>query len=335
MNRTGWLAGDEPPQAPATGELFAGVDLGGAKVAAVVGRGSGELLASSSAPTLSHEGPEAVLARIAAQVAGLAGDEPLAAAGVGVPGLVDLARGESLFLPNLPTQWRKVAIAGFLSSRWRCPVYLLNDCRAAALGELRYGRGRQVQTMALFVLGTGVGGGLVIDGKLRLGPLGAAAELGHQTILPDGPLCGCGNRGCLETLASGPAITAEGVRLVRSGLAPLLYGIVEGDAGRVSPKTMAAAASAGEESVRVAIERAAAYLAVGVANVVTALHPELVVIGGGVAAMGDLLFDPLRAAVGRRVRMFPADSVAIEPSALGDKAGLYGALALAISRGAV
>lgn len=316
-------------------ELFAGVDLGGTNLAAAVAGASGKLRATSSTPTLSHEGPDAVLDRIAGLVAGLAGAAPLAAVGIGVPGLVDLARGVTLFLPNLPTQWRNVPVASILSRSLRCPVYLLNDCRAAALGELRYGRGGQVQTMALFVLGTGIGGGLVIDGKLRLGPLGAAAELGHQTILPDGPLCGCGNRGCLETLASGPAITAEGVRLLRSGLAPILHEMVGGDAAQVSPKTMAAAAIAGEESVQIAIQRAAEYLAIGVANVATTLHPELVVIAGGVAALGDLLFNPLRAAVSRRVRMFPVDTVAIEPSALGDEAGIYGAVALAISHGKV
>jgi glucokinase len=185
------------------------------------------------------------------------------------------------------------------------------------------------------MLGTGIGGGVAIDGKLRLGPMGAAGELGHQTILPDGPLCGCGNRGCLETLASAPALTAEGVRLLRSGLAPRLYEIVRGDAGEVSPKTMAEAARQGETSVRCAIERAAEYLGIGVANVITILHPELVIIGGGMAGLGDMLLETVRAVACRRVQMFPAGSVAIEISSLEDQAGLYGAIALAMKRGKV
>jgi glucokinase len=185
------------------------------------------------------------------------------------------------------------------------------------------------------MLGTGIGGGLAIDGKLRLGSMGAAGELGHQTILADGPQCGCGSRGCLETLASGPAITAEGVRLMRSGLAPRLHEIVRGNADVVSPKTMAEAARTGETSVRSAIERAAEYLGIGVANVVTMLHPELVIIGGGVAALGDLLLETVRATVCRRVRMFPPESVSIEISTLGDQAGLYGAIALAMRQGKV
>jgi glucokinase len=206
---------------------------------------------------------------------------------------------------------------------------LLNDVRTATLGELTFGHGARAGTMAFFALGTGIGGGIAVEGKLRLGPLGAAGELGHQTILPDGPRCGCGNNGCLETLASGPAITAEGVRLLKSGLAPRLHGLVAGDPGRVSPKEMAEAARAGDETVAEAIRRATEYLGIGVANVVTVLHPELVVFGGGVAQMGDLLLDGVRDAVRRRVRMIPTSDLRVELSLLGERAGVLGAVALA------
>src|SRR5262249_50272627 len=158
----------------------------------------------------------------------------------------------------------------------------------ATLGELVFGHGRTARTMVFFGLGTGVGGGVVVDGHLHLGPLGAAGELGHQVILPDGPLCGCGNRGCLETLVSGPALTAEGVRLLLAGNAPKLYEICGGDLTKVSPITMEEAARTDERSVQVAIERVVEWLGIGVTNVVVALHPDLVVIGGGVSALGDL-----------------------------------------------
>jgi glucokinase len=189
--------------------------------------------------------------------------------------------------------------------------------------------------MAFFALGTGIGGGVAIDGRLRLGPLGAAGELGHYTILPDGPRCGCGNLGCLETLASGPAIAAEGVRLMQSGLAPKLYDLVEGDAGRVTTREMAAAAEAGDKNVAEAIVRAARYLGIGVANVVVTIHPEAVVLGGGVAQIGDLLFETVRQTVRERVGMFPTDGVAILPSALGENAGSLGGIALAVQGGIV
>jgi glucokinase len=187
--------------------------------------------------------------------------------------------------------------------------------------------------MAFFAIGTGIGGGLAIGGGLHLGPLGAAGELGHQTILPDGPVCGCGNRGCLEALASGPAITAEGIRLVLIGQAPPLHDRVAGDWTRITPASMAAAAADGDAAVRLALVRASEYIGIGVANVVTTLHPDLVVLGGGVAEIGSLLLDTVRETVRARVRMFPVDGVRIERAALGEKAGLWGGIALAMRGG--
>ena len=312
-------------------ELFGSVDLGGTKIATAIANRDGRILAERQAPTVSHEGPGAVVARMAGLVEDLAasaGARP-AALGVGVPGLVDLARGMTRFLPNLPTQWRDVPVADLLSARLGCPVFLLNDARLATLGEFTFGRGQPADTMVFLTLGTGVGGGIVIDRKLRLGPLGSAGELGHQTVEPGGVLCGCGNRGCLETVASGPALVAAGVRLMQSGLAPVLYEMVAGNIAAVTPKEMGAAALAGDSAVRDAIGRAATWLGIGIANIVTALHPELVVLGGSVAALGDLLLAPVRETVRERVRMFPADTVAIERSLLGDKAGLLGGIALA------
>jgi glucokinase len=314
---------------------YASIDLGGTNVSAALAGPDGVVVAEAKQSTQSHEGPQAVLDRIATMVNELAsksGFRP-AALGMGVPGLADLSRGMTKFLPNLPTQWRDVPVRDILSPKVGCPVHLLNDVRMATLGELTYGHGREIKTMVFFALGTGIGGGVVVDGKLRLGPLGAAAELGHMTILPDGPLCGCGNVGCMETLASGPAITAEGVRLLLSGLAPKLFHIVDGNISAVTPATMAAAARAGDASVQFAIERAAGFLAIGAANVITALHPELVVIGGGVSEMGDLLLEPLRAFVRKRVRMVPTEDLRIERSLLGNKAGMLGGVALAVKGG--
>ena len=314
--------------------IFASIDLGGTNIKAALGRADGAVLVSESSPTRSHEGPGAVLDRIAELVNRLAdeaGERP-AALGMGVPGLVDLAQGKTLFLPNLPTQWRGVDVRGILSPRVACPVYLLNDVRTATLGELEYGHGRDAASFIFFAIGTGIGGGIVIDRKLRLGPLGAAAEMGHQTIIPDGPICGCGNRGCMESLASGPAVAAAGVRLLRNGLAPMLHEIVEGDLNRVTPETMAQAARNGEETVRIEIRRAAEFIGIGIANMVTALHPDRVVLGGGVAQMGELLLDPIREVLRLRVRMFPADTVPVVVSKLGDQAGTLGGIALAMRR---
>jgi len=316
-------------------DIYASVDLGGTNIAGVFAGRGGRILCEKKVPTQSHEGPEAVLECIAELVNGLAqeiGSRPRAL-GMGIPGLADLKNGVTKFLPNLPTQWRDVPVRDVLSPKIGCPVYLLNDVRLATLGELTFGHGRSARTMAFFALGTGIGGGVAVDGKLRLGPLGAAGELGHQTILPEGPRCGCGSRGCLETLASGPAITAEGVRLMLSGLAPKLHELVRGEASAVTPREMAAAAEAGDTRVREAIVRAASYLGIGVANVVTILHPDLVVLGGGVAAIGPLLFDTVRQTVRERVGMFPTDDIEIKPSLLGERAGALGGIALAMKGG--
>ena len=304
--------------------MWASVDIGGTNIALALASGDGHIEAETCIPTQSEQGADAVLERIATALSGL-GPRP-EAIGVGVPGLADLARGHTLFLPNLPGNWRNVPVVPGLQSRIGCPVYLLNDVRMATLGELTFGLGRGVRDLAFFAIGTGIGGGVALDGRLRLGPLGSAGELGHQTIMPDGPLCGCGNRGCLEALASGPAIAAEGVRLMRIGLAPRLQELTSGNAELVTTRAMA---EADDPAVREAIVRAARYLGIGVANVITCLHPELVVLGGGVAGIGPLLVQAIRETVRERVRMFPVDDVRIERSLLGDKAGLYGGIALA------
>jgi glucokinase len=314
-------------------ELLVGVDLGGTRIKAAVADGAGRILVHATVPTESYRGPEGVIDIIAGLVQRLA--TPLGGSlhglGMGVPGLIDIATGTTKFMPNFPTQWRDVPVARMLTDKLQCPVRLLNDVRTAALGELKFGHGQQQPdlTMAFFAIGTGVGGAVVVDGKLRLGPLGAAGELGHQTLLPDGPRCGCGNHGCLETLASGPAITAEGVRLLHTGLAPRLYELVAGDAGRVNPREMQAAAIAGDELVREALDRAATYLGIAAANVVTVLHPDLIVLAGGVAELGDILLDRVRLVIRQRVGMFPAHEVRVEQSLLGEQVGMLGAIALA------
>lgn len=314
-------------------DLYAGVDLGGTSIKCVVGDDTGNILLRRSIPTDSHGGPEDVLRRIGEAIRQLTreiGREPKGL-GMGVPGLVDVPKGITRFLPNLTTHWVDVPAADILSAQVNCPVRLLNDVRMATLGELVYGRGKNVSSMVFLAIGTGIGGGVVIDGKLRLGPVGAAGELGHQTIAPNGPPCGCGNHGCLETLASGTALAAAGIRLMLMGLAPELHNLVNGDTNRVTSELMARAA-ADDEPVMDAIMQAADYLAIGVANVMVTLHPELVVLGGGVANMGDLLFNRVRAQVRQRVRMIPTESVRIEPSDLGSNAGVMGSIALAAGK---
>ncbi|MFP6762539.1 MAG: ROK family protein [Planctomycetaceae bacterium] len=311
--------------------LVAGVDLGGTTASLALAHPDGTVECETRIDTESYQGPLSVLERIAEGLLGLAreaGEQP-ATLGIGLPGLVDIERGISKFMPNLPTNWVDIEVAGILTSHVGCPVAVINDARAATLGELRFGHGREARSLALFTLGTGIGGGLAIDGRLRLGPVGAAGEFGHLAVIPYGPLCGCGNRGCLETLISGPALTGEAVRLMRSGRAPILNDLVAGDISLVTPRTMAEAARAGDTVLKSTITSRSEYLGIGVANVVTVVHPEIIVLSGGVAEMGELILEPVRRTIRERVSMVPVDSVRVEKSLIGERAGLYGTLAYA------
>lgn len=324
--------------------VYATIDLGGTKIAGALATEDGQVLAERVIATESHGGPFAVLARIAdllCDLAAGAGVRPLAL-GMGVPGLADLERGVVKFLPNLPSQWREVPAGDYLQAALGCPVKLLNDVRMAALGELVYGygidhawapSGRMQGAMVFYALGTGIGGGLAIDGRLYLGPWGASAEVGHMTVVPDGPACSCGSRGCLEIYASGPAITGQGVRLLLAGQTTCLYDLVAGRPERVNPAVMAQAAALGDERVRTVLVQAAEYLGISVANTILMIHPRLVVLGGSVAEIGPLLFDTVRAVVAWRVGMFSAADVEIVPSRLGNRAGLLGGIALAAGVG--
>ena len=326
-------------------DVLAGVDLGGTSIKLAIADCDGRLLEHETIPTESHQGPAAVLDRLAAFVDQLLRRETLAnqcggppeilGLGIGLPGLVDRESGQTKFLPNMPTKWRDVSVGQHLESRLQTPVRILNDVRMAALGELTYGHGMSQAnpTMAFFSIGTGVGGAIVIDGNLRLGPLGSAGELGHQTLDPNGPRCGCGNRGCLEALASGPAITSSGIRLMNSGLAPHLHGASGGDAGNVTPSLMASVAGQ-DAAIQEALEQAYSWIGIAAANVVTMLHPDYVVLGGGVAELGEPLVRHVEKTIHDRVGMFPTDAIRVLPSALGERAGVMGAIALAnLARG--
>lgn len=320
---------DDISRRPSPAQVCAGVDLGGTKIAAVLGTGDGIILAHGKIDTLSAAGPAAAFGRVAELLERLAHESNVQpdAIGVGLPGLVDPDTGIIQFLPNLPNDWRGFPAGEFLRGRTGKQVYLLNDARLAALGEYRFGT--PAQNMLAVTVGTGIGGGLILDGQLRLGVWGEAGEIGHQTILPDGAPCSCGSRGCLETLINGPMLSAEGAALARSGCAPKLASIVGDRWDAITPKEMTLAVKQGEQAVADVIEKAAGYLGIGVANAITLTAVERVVISGGLAALGELLLGPVRAAVRERVRMFPSDCVRITCSTLDDRAGALGALALA------
>ena len=296
MSRTARTAEDGPPS------LHLGLDLGGTNIKCAV-VADGAVVASDSCPTGAVEGEDAVLARVAelgrATVAALG--EP-STAGLALPGHFE--DGAGVLLPNLLGDWAERPIAEPVGERLGLPVTLVNDVRALTLAELRLGAGRGARDLVCVALGTGVGGGLVIGGRLHLG-LGHAGEIGHTTVDPDGPPCGCGNRGCLDRMAGADAIAAA--------------------AGQPTVQAAAEAARAGDRTAREAFERAGERVGRVLAGAVVLLWPERVVVGGGVADAGELLLEPLRAELRRRACVAPVDRIDVVPAELGPYAGAVGA----------
>jgi len=284
--------------------LLLGVDLGGTNVKLGICDGRGGVVESASIPSLPRRGPRAVVADVAAAARRLKGFGRVTACGVGAPGPLDLERTRILVAPNLG--WRHVALPRLLGRALGRSVRLENDANCAALGEWSAGAGRGASSLALYTLGTGVGGGLVLNGKLWIGASGGAAEFGHVQIDPRGPACACGRRGCLEAIASATAVArAAGARTAEEAFASR------------SPRA------------RKAVEGAVAALGAAIAGVFSVVQPERFVISGGMAgAGGDFLARVRRAA---RERVFEAyrRNLVIVRGALGDSAGWIGAALLA------
>lgn len=279
-----------------------GLDLGGTNIKLAVLE-AGELVATDSAPTLSDEGgPPAVLERIV-ELGRSAG--PVDSVGVALPGLFD-AQGTALLLANVHGEWRGRPVRAPLEAGFEQPVSLINDGHAFALAEARLGAAGGAEDVVCVVCGTGVGGGLVAGGRLHLGVDDRAGEIGHSTVLVDGPPCSCGNRGCLELVAGARAIaTAAGA----SSFDEALTAARDGDAAAVE-----------------ALALAGRFLGVALANLTIFLAPQRVVVGGGVAEAGELLLGPLREEVRRRAgNVAPLERIEIVPAALGPLAGAIGA----------
>ena len=309
---------------------YIGCDLGGTNLrAAIVDVEHGSVLHQMSIPTLAREGQEAVMASMAdlclqlIQSSGVTKEE-IGGIGIGVPGVLDLEKGETLFLPNLPGTWPHVPLRDRITKLTGLPTALLNDVRAMTNGEWRFGAGRGVDTLAVFAIGTGIGGGLVINGQLYLGMGGTGGELGHITIDFNGPRCGCGNYGCLEAFASGPAIAAMGIRAVAQGMSTRIGDLCAYDLNCITPELIAQAARQDDEIALDIYERSGFYLGVAAANICVALGPRRIIIAGGVAQAGNLLLNPIRRTLHERVTAMPIEQVEIVLSELGDHAGVIG-----------
>jgi glucokinase len=291
---------------PAMTDLFLGVDLGGTNVKIGVCTAAGEIRGSVSLPTEAARGPQDAIDRMGAAAEKLMQKTGRArACGSGVPGPLDLERTVLFVAVNMPG-WKDVPYPRMLGDRLGIRTFMENDANCAAWGEYICGAGQGTRSLVLYTLGTGVGGGIIIDGDLWVGASGAAGELGHMTIEIDGLKCGCGQLGCVEQYASASALSRRW--------------------GKGSAKECFDAARRGDPDALAAIDGSADALAIGLANMIHVLHPEIIVLAGGMAAAGDMLFDRVRAGVRRRVFPVCLEKIRIEPSKIsGDDAGWLGA----------
>ncbi|MGO4187230.1 ROK family glucokinase [Pseudarthrobacter sp. TAF60_1] len=305
--------------------LAIGIDIGGTKVAAGVVDGEGRILCEARRSTPGSD-PRAVEQVIVELVDELGAGHRVRSVGIGAAGWMDLDGGTVLFSPHLA--WRNEPLRANLQRLLRRPVLLTNDADAAAWAEWRFGAGQGESRLVCITLGTGIGGAMVMDGRVERGRFGVAGEFGHQIIMPGGHRCECGNRGCWEQYASGNALGRE-ARILASANSPVaqeLLGAVGGKPDRITGAIVTDLALAGDAACRELLDEVGEWLGLGLANLAAALDPGLFVIGGGLCSAGDLLVEPARKAFARNLtgRGF-RPAAGIELAALGPNAGLIGA----------
>ena len=289
-------------------DRFLGLDLGGTNIKVAVIEKSGnawKVIKEEDVPTEADKGPAHVVSRLAEIAANKQKEfSNLSGVGVAVPGLFN-ADGTIELFPNLPGAWRGFQALEPIRKATNLPTAIINDARSFTLGEAIMGAALGKRTVACFVMGTGVGGGVVIDGKIHLGASGAAGEIAHQIIKFDGPMCGCGAQGCAEPLTNSSAIAKL--------------------AGTKTAEEAYKNAVAGDEKALAAFKEVAYWIAITLTNIMVVLAPDTIVIGGGVAQSGDILLKEIRTAMQERAYLYPASDINIVPATLGFYAGSIGA----------
>ena len=317
-----------------------GIDIGGTKLATVVADRTGHILGKVRKPTLAERGPEYALdllfdmVRETVSLAGLEQDA-ISAIGVSCGGPLDTKTGIVYSPPNLPG-WDALPLKTKLESEFQVPVTIENDANASALAEYRFGGGRGYNAVLYMTMSTGIGGGIVIDGHIYHGANDSAGEVGHQILLPDGPPCGCGKRGCLEALCSGPAIARRAQAAIQAQIieaktsATMLLNLAGGHIEDVKSEHVLTAARTGDALALQLINETAYYMGWGIANLVNILNPDIVLLGTIAIAAGNLLLDPIRKTVSEFAMPRPAEAVKIAPAQLGEALGDLAAIALVV-----
>jgi glucokinase len=315
-----------------------GVDLGGTNISVGVlplDGGNGDVLALDSRPTQADKGAKYVVDRMVAMVEGAirtvaqesgGSKDDFAGIGIGSPGPLDRKTGTIINTPNLG--WRNFPLRDLISNAVGLPAALDNDANCATYGEWWLGAGKNVDHLVGITLGTGIGGGIVLNGEIFHGASDSAGEIGHTTIDSTGRKCNCGNYGCLEAYASGPAIAARAVEGIEAGAETVLPDLVDGDLDRITAAIVYEGAVLGDAYANEVMKETAKFLGTGVANIINTLNPQMVVIAGGVTKAGDHLFVPLKAEVRRRAFKSAQEACEIVPAGLMNTAGVIGAVAM-------
>lgn len=309
--------------------LILALDLGGTNYRLALANDKGELLKRYSA-AVKPDDPEQTIEWIKQAISEmLSGIDRATVRGMGIAiaGLVTQDTGVLLMSPNL-LRWYNTPIRAIFEKELKLPVCVGNDATLAALGEYKFGAGKGCHDLIYITVSTGIGGGVIVGGKLLLGTRGFAAEVGHMTIDLNGPRCNCGNIGCLETLASGTAIARMAVERLSKGENSAIAELVAGDLSKVNAEVVEKAAKNGDALAKDIMDTAGTNLGVGVVNLIHIFNPELIIIGGGVSKSGDLIFEPVRRMVAKRVMR--DISVRITAPVLGENPGLLGAVALVL-----
>lgn len=305
-----------------------GIDVGGTNVKIALVNDEGQIIYSNSVPTRAEMGYEYTVNNIKQAIYDLLKETNLAAKdiqgiGFGFPGQVDYKQGIVRNAPNIPG-WVEVPIAKLIEDEFNIPTRVDNDVRCAALGELNYGAGKGCENLICITVGTGIGSGLIINGKLVRGASNAAGEIGHIKLqMHDGPICGCGDTGCMEAFASGPAIVAMAEEYIKGGKSTKFREMANG--GAITPFIVCEAAKAGDPVARRIFTIMGEYIGIGMASVVNLLNPEKIIIGGGVADAGDILIAPLVETLKKRAMKIAGETVSVVPAQLGNTAGVIGA----------
>lgn len=312
--------------------LVAAIDMGATHLSVAVADFSARIIQETEHPFRIDNGPEKCLREVSQTLEVIVEKcgikiKDLAAVGVSVPGPVVTDAGMVMAPPIMPG-WDRFPIRDTLEKLWKVSVTINNDADLGALGEWAYGAGRGERNLAFIKVGSGIGAGLIIDHQIYVGSTGSAGEIGHLTIDKNGPLCTCGNYGCLEAFASGSAIEIQAQKLVESGKRTLLTKAGE---NRISVSDVADAARRGDLAAQEIIKRSGTFIGIAIANLINMINPSIVIIGGGVAQVGDLLTGPIRQEVRERSLRASEHAVRITTAMLGRRSSLIGALVQAIN----